>query len=681
MHRLQRTVLISLGDKASALATELIAAIDLPIVTHVGLDESPDEQLEGGDLAAKLLVALQAVSNAVAQEQLLAQGAMLERTDEIAVWLLVDIAAAGRLPALIGARQQAMDLAWRHFRCTLPTYALVLSAPEAGDETNAVLRALESLQQPLESLLLAGQVNADGLSLGAEDVRARLREGLRQLIISPLRRLPALFWRAAAAPPWSTVWAERDSQEGEEAGGCEDGLAWQTPPLLAVGAQFYPNPAARLWAAFGQRWVQAALAQLNAPLEADAAPTAPAPEWLAWQPDRLQPILEGAMGARPQLVAAESYARPGWAQIDDLLQAVEQDEARAQRALGQAAAAGVAQLAAWARQWRQALDDRLAADLTPTGVLPDLAAVGRYLDACRGQWLRWAEAMDEELVARGVAQAESIGRRDAARAGVAGAASYFHQPGLAAVLRLLLRPRLWVRGLRVYRSLDAALHDHASAADAVLSSGMARRRCDLMRQHYLVGAEEAARMLALVQTLTATLRQARATAALAAVVQDTVLDEAVCDRLYGEVMGDGLPALKRCLAQKPLVWRTDEGEWRTYEEADLLLADLQAFAGRWLGPLLGWGADRFVAFALADDEERLAVWLKGFLAAGAPLWPTGLQAGSLSQEVGALVVADPEDSPLLPVVRRWAEQGDWQIVRARASDPLVVLRVCLLRQV
>jgi hypothetical protein len=679
MHCLQRTVLISLGDEAAALASELFAAVDLPILAHVGLGGSLDEQMEGGDRAVALLAALQAVSNAAALEQLLAQGATLERTDAIAVWLVVDIAAAGRLPALIEARQQAMDLAWRHFRCTLPTHALVLSAPEAGDETNGVLKALESLPQPLESLLLAGQVNADGLGLAADEVRTRLREALRQLIVSPLRRLPARFWQAAEAP-WSAV-----EEEGEAAGGrCDVGLTWQTPPLLTLGAQFYPNPAGRLWAAFVRRWVQAALAQLVAPTPAGANACELATEWLVWQPDRLQPLLEGVMGAEPQMAAAESYGWAGWAQWDELLAMVDEDEARVQRALGKATAAGVAQLAAWVQQWQRALDERLAADLTAIGAAPDLAMAEQALVGYRGQWLGWAQVMDEDLAAMAAAQAELIGRRNAARLRLEGLLGHFSLSGpvagLAAGLRLLLRPRLWLRSLRAYGSLDASLRDYTDAIEAVLSSEMQRRRCDLLRQHYLVGAEQVGRMLAMVGTLAATLRQAQAMAAPAPVVEDAVLDEAMCDRLYGEVMGDGSTALKRFLAQKPLVWRTGEGEWRTYEEADLLLADLQAFAGRWLGPLLGWGADRFVAFALADDEERLTVWLKGFLAGAAPLWPTGLQAGSLSQEAGALVVADPEDSPLLSVVSRWAEQGDWQIVRARASDPLVVLRVCLLRQ-
>lgn len=682
MHSLQRTVLISLGDEASALAAEVSAVVDLPILAHVDLAWASDDLDEEGDLAAQLLAALQAVSNAAALDQLLAQGATLERTDEIAVWLLVDIDAAGRLQKLLCARQQTMDLAWRHFRCTLPTHALVLSAPQLGAETEAVLAALEALPQPLESLLLAGQVNADGLSLSAGDVRARLREALRQLIISPLRHLPALFWKAVPPPPWSAVWAEQGRQEqGAAAASCEAGMAWQTPPLLAMGVQFYPNPAARLWDAFGLRWVQAALGRLVAAGSAEAdASRALAPELLAWQPERLDGVLEGMMAA-PRLAAAESYGRPGWAQLGGLLSMVEQDEARAQGALGQAASRGVAQIAVWARQWQQELEDRLACDLTPNGALPDLAEAGRYLDGCRRQWLAWADAMEAELASMETAHARLIKRRAAAGAAVEMALARIPGPGLGAVLRLLLRPRLWSQSLRAYGMLDAALGDNVAAADAVLGSEIRRRRWDLLRQHYLVGAEQAGRVLALVQTLAATLRQAQATAAPASPVEDAAWDEAACERLYGELMGDGVAALKRYLAQKPLAWRADAGGWRTYEDAALLLADLRDFAGRWLGPLLGWGADRFVAFALADDEERLAVWLQSFVAAAAPLWPTGLQACTLREEASALAVPDPEDSPLLPLMRRWAEHEDWQIVRTQASDPLVVLRLCLLRQV
>ena len=162
---------------------------------------------------------------------------------------------------------------------------------------------------------------------------------------------------------------------------------------------------------------------------------------------------------------------------------------------------------------------------------------------------------------------------------------------------------------------------------------------------------------------------------------DAVLDEAACDRLYGEVMGDGLAALGRFLAQKPLVWRTAAGEWQTYAGAEALVAEMEAFAGRWLGPLLAWGADRFAAFALGDDEERLEGWLKALWLGAAPLWPTGGQVCGPEGEVTALVVAEPEDSPLTPLARGWREGGDWQVVRTRVGDAVVVMRVGLVSEV
>ncbi|MBX7236927.1 MAG: hypothetical protein K1X65_21275 [Caldilineales bacterium] len=671
MYHLRRTVIISLGDEATALAAELATTLDLPVVAHVALDGGPTD-------AGALLAALAAVSAAAAVERLSAMGVALERTDEIAAWLLVDIAAAARLPALIEARQEALELAWRHFRCSLPTQALVISAPEAGAATEALAQALEVLPQPLESLWLVGRVNADGLSLAADEARARLREALRQLIVSPLRHLPRLF---APPPPWSDVWA----QEGIP-GRCGAGRGWQTPPALTLGAQFYPNPAGRLWLAFVRRWLGEALGRLAV----EGVATEPGTGWVEWQPDRLGPLLAGVMGPGPQLAVA-SYARPGWGQVGALGEQMVEDEARAGRLLGQATAAGVAELAVWARRWQGALDSRLGDDLTPTGELPDLGAAGRALVSCREQWLGWAAAMDGRLERLAVEQDGRVGRRDAARARVAGLAGGFPLPGWGGLWRWLAHPRRWGQGVRAYVQLDAGLAAYVEAANAVVSGEMERRCCDLLRQFYLVGAEAVGRLAAMVEGLAAMVRQAQA-AGMAAPGQaapgmaapgmaDAVLDEAACDRLYGEVMGDGLAALGRFLAQKPLVWRTAAGEWQTYAGAETLVAEMEAFAGRWLEPLLAWGADRFAAFALGDDEERLEGWLKALWLGAAPLWPTGGQVCGPEGEVTALVVAEPEDSPLTPLARGWREGGDWQVVRARVGDAVVVMRVGLLSEV
>lgn len=665
MQRLQRAILISLATDASTLGTEVQRDCGSPVLAHVAL---PLEAATAADLSVSLLAALQAVSSTDAQARLLAAGTQVDHLDEIVLWLLLDLAAADWLDTLLCAYEEAMELAWRHFRCAAIANGLVLADPSRAEETETLLIRLESLPRPLSSLFLVAPVNSDGLSVAPDVFHRHVRAGLRHLLVTPLRHLPAILCSDTPPPPWEPQPQQDAADAGIAASRAE--LAWQTPPLLTLGASSYPNPAPLLVLRYARFWMQSALAYLLAAAHPTVRPpdfSAPA-ELLPWQPDRLQEALAVTVGTAFHQLDPAAYQTPGYQQMAGLLRTLAEDKARAEAEVQHAMQGALVQMQAWLEQWQRELSQRLAADLAAAHGLPDLAGARTYVAACQNQWVRWAEAIDEHLAERVADRSRCESRWQETQATMALVLGRFPSSDLASLMRLIFHPSRWWDLIRTYFSLPSMIQRYVAEANALLQLDLACRSLDLLRQHYLAGAQTASDSVqqidALIAGLNAAARQLQAEPLEP--WSDTIFDLPAQDRLYQELVGDGRIPLQRCLAQTPLT------TW-PQADAEAILAHLQTFGQRWLAPLGEWGADRFVAYAMQDDEERIGRWLKALLAEACPLWPAGAGASLLGQEVSALVLADPEQSPLLPLVQRgWP---GLQVIWGPASDPVAAIRI------
>jgi len=669
MQRLQRAILISLGTDASALGAEVHQECRSPVLAHVAL---PLQVTTAAGVSASLLAALQAISSTDIQARLLAAGTPVDHLDEIVLWLLLDLAAADALDTLLCAYEEAATLAWRHFRCAAIANALVLADPSRAEETEALLVRLESLARPLSSLFLAAPVNSEGLSVAPDVFRSHVSVGLRHLLVTSLRHLPAILCSDTPPPPWEPQ-PQRDAS-GEGTASLHAQQAWQTPPLLTLGASSYPNPAPRLIPRYAHLWTQSALAALMAAARPAIPPPVSAPaDLLPWQPDRLEEALAVKVGPVVPQLDPTAYRTPGYQQLAELLRTLADDKARAEAEIQRAMQGALAPMQSWLKQWQRQLNQRLAADLAAAHGLPDLAATRTYVEACQSQWVRWAEVIDGRLAESVADRSRCESRWQQTQTTLALILGRFPSSDPTAFLRLLFHPGRWWDLIRTYISLPSTIQRYVAEANALLQLDLSCRSFDLLRQHYLAGAQIASDALqqidALVDGLNTAARQLQAEPLEP--WSDAVFDLPAHDQLYQELVGDGLIALQRCLAQTPLL------TW-PYADAGATLAHLQAFGQQWLAPLEEWGADRFVAYALRDDEERIGHWLKALLAEACPLWPDGAGTPAYGQEIGALVLADPEESPLLPVVRRgWPGV---QVTWGRSSDPVAAIRIRTLSE-
>lgn len=669
MQRLQRAILISLGTDASALGAEVHQECRSPVLAHVAL---PLEVMTAAGVSASLLAALQAISSTDIQARLLAAGTPVDHLDEIVLWLLLDLAAADGLDTLLCAYEEAAELAWRQFRCAAIANALVLADPSRAEETEALLVRLESLARPLSSLFLAAPVNSEGLSVAPDVFRSHVGVGLRHLLVTSLRHLPAILCSDTPPPPWEPQPLLDASGKGMASHHAQQ--AWQTPPLLTLGASSYPNPAPRLIPRYSHLWTQSALAGLTAAAHPVAPPPISAPaDLLPWQPDRLQEALAVKVGpVVPQLDPA-AYRTPGYQQLAELLRTLAADKARAEAEMQRAMRGALAPMQSWLEQWQRQLNQRLAADLAAAHGLPDLAAAKTYVEACQSQWVRWAEVIDGRLAGSVADRSRCESRWQQTQTTLALILGRFPPSDLAGFLRLLFHPGRWWDLIRTYISLPSTIQRYVAEANALLQLDLSCRSLDLLRQHYLAGAQVASDALQQIDALVASLNTAarQLQAEPLEPWSDAVFDLPAHDQLYRELVGDGLIPLQRCLAQTPLpAW--------PYADAEAILAHLRAFGQQWLAPLEEWGADRFVAYALHDDEERIGHWLKALLAEACPLWPAGAGASAYGQEISALVLAEPEESPLLPVVRRgWPGV---QVTWGRSSDPVAAIRIRTLSE-
>lgn len=642
MKRMQRTLLVSLGEKADRVAAQTWQQVAAPAVLHVPLAPVSDPETRE-TTAAMVLAALQSISRVEVQAEMEACGLLLDRLDEIALWLLIDIETVRGIEAALEARRLLADLAWRYFRCSLATRVLIIAAPEKASETRTLLTALAAESPPPALVFLVSTVNRQGLSLTEEALCARLPLALRWLMAAPLRD------------------------------GVPIGLETESArmSLFSLGVAAYPDPAPTVLAWCIRRWQAQALALLLTPDEAKTLlPTLPADDealrWLLpWQPESLYEALTGLTDACLRRRAWPDGRHPGrwlWSQAESaVIRARDDDEA--ERRLVQTEA--VALCDRWAQQRREDLQRRLRTAATSTGSALDLAWLGRVLAACRRQWQDWAQEWESGLFLAEVERQECEERLRAAET----ALKVLLQPLIGSAngrwLRFWLVPRYWPWVIRAYLGLPEALRVYEAAHTAWRRSVLASLRLDRMRQDCLVAAQDVIVAQTHLERLQQALSAARAelVAATDPEAWDAAWpfghDEAV--RLYDTIMGDGRTALSHCLRQHPMP------DWTATPAG--VLETLERFGCRWLSPLLSWGADRFVAYALEDDETALLAWWQTLLAQATPLWPAGLRQDAASGTAVALV--DPETSPLAALIAQ--AETDILVLPAQPPAPLTVI--------
>lgn len=647
MKRIQRTLLVSLGEKANRVAMETWQQLAAPVVLHVPLSPVTDPEAKEA-MAAMVLAALQSISRVEVQAEMEACGLLLDPLDEIALWLLLDVEAVMGMEVALEARRLLADLVWRHFRCSLDTRVLIIAAPEKTSETRTLLTALAAEAPPPALAFLVSTVNRQGLSLTEEALCARLPLALRWLLAAPLR---------------------------DEVHNASSSTSM---PLLSLGVAVYPDPAAMVLNWCVQRWQAQALALLLAPVGPETLlPTLPAADearrWLLpWPPESLYEALLALTDACWQRRPQPDGRHPGrwlWAQAESAMITARKDD-ETERHTFQTEA--IALCDRWARQRREDLQQRLRLAAMPAGGMLDLDKLQHVLTICRRRWQDEAQVWESEL-----SRAET--ERQACEEGLRAAETALRtllQPVVGSTtgrwLPFWLIPRYWPWMIRAYWELPEAIRTYEAAHTSWRRSVLTALRMDRMRQDCLVAAQDVAAAQAHLERLQQALSAAREALTASADPEawkafwpfdrDDVL------RLYDHIMGDGRTALAHCLQRYPVV------DW-TATPAGVLEA-LERFGRHWLSPLLSWGADRFVAYALHDDETALQAWWQGLWAQATPLWPGGLRRDEAVGTAVALVA--PETSPLAALLAQ--TETDLLVLPTRPPAPLTVIRWQRLEQ-
>lgn len=638
---MQRTLLVSLGEKADRVAAQTWQQLAAPVVLHVPLSPIADPAAKE-TMAAMVLAALQSISRVEVQAEMEACGLILDRLDEIALWLLLDVETVTGMEAALEARRLLADLAWRHFRCSLDTRVLIIAAPEKASETRTLLTALAAESPPPALVFLVSTVNRQGLSLTEEALCARLPLALHWLLAAPLR---------------DAVQNESNSA---------------SMPLLSLGVAAYPDPAAMVLNWCVRRWQAQALALLRAPVGPETLlPTLPAADearrWLLpWPPESLYESLLALTDAcwRRRLWPDGRY--PGrwlWSQVESAMIRAREDDEAERRAFQTEA---MALCDRWAQRRRDDLQRRLRLAAIPAGGMLDLDGLKRVLAACQHQWQNQAQAWESGLL---LAEAERQACEERLRAAET-TLRVLLQPVLGSAggrwWRFWLDPRYWPWVIRAYWELPEAMRAYEAAHTAWRRSVLAAIRMDRIRQDCLLAAQDVAAAQAHLERLQQALSAAHEALTASAdpeawdVSWPFGRDDAL--RLYDQIMGDGRTALGHCLRQYPVM------DWTT--TAAGVLEALERFGRCWLSPLLAWGADRFVAYALHDDETALQTWWQGLWAQATPLWPAGLRRDDAIAT--AVALADPETSPLAMLLAQ--AETDILVLPTRPPAPLTVIR-------
>lgn len=589
---LRRVILLTTGPVAKSVAEQtaffsqawLGAA---PPLAVVHLDDVGAEPA----LTKTLAAACDRLADVDLAADLLASGWQVAATDAIAVWWLVETAAADGTkpdPAALLADLQAS--AWRRLRLHIGVRAMMLLEPA---EQSAAISWLERLADAgAEWIAVAGPVDAGRL------------------------RWPAPVWQERAAKTVAALlW-------------CETGLEWgrfeaTKGRVWAVGAAVWPSPAASIHAQAARYCAMQTVQKLLMPCPATPAGISDLPPWeipgLAIAPERRRLALQTFA---PPPLPAPSWERfrpaNAWATLadrgDDLTAAATAYFAPARDAHYSARASWLAeQVTNWEDALLQLRDERLS----PVAGWPALNAYRLELRSLASQMLVACAMIDDwlETAYRQYAQAEAA----AAQAGQALAASCALFPALhpASLAALLVRPWLWPRLLWAY------LFDLPARGQAYLSAAGQREQARWHEANTLALQQAHLSMAQAVRE-----RQAEADvyaqrlAAAAALLKH--LDDGKeapapwSATQVAELAADAAPENGPSL---PLLWGVvGDRAGETEPAMEPGLDGLLAWTDSCLSFLETWTAADYLLAALSGAE--MAIWPADMAAQSRPLWPT-----------------------------------------------------------
>ncbi|GEM_PF-4700339 len=528
--------------------------------------------------------------------------------NEIAVWLLVDVASAEAdawPPALLHDLQEAV---WRRLRVHLTPAALLLAAPAHQEAVHAWAGRLATAG--VERMALAGPVDAAHLRWSPEAWQARAATALAALLWSEAR-LSALQVEAGSDHAWAVAAA-----------------AWPSPEATIRRQATLHNAALTI-----RRLLEAPRP------EADAV--AETPPWevpgLAITPERHRLALEAALSPEP---AAVSWS--GWRVSDLWSRLAGLPDELAGLARTHTAAAHDAQHAergAWLAEhmarWEEALQALRTERLAPSSGWPalgryrlELAGLAAQLQAACVTIEDWLEAAGQQFAAAEVAVQRT-------RQALSDTCSRFPPATRHGLLTALLQPWRWPGWLWKY--LVTLPNQGQQYLNAIGRQGRARwqeANVHALRQAYL----------AMAQAVQERQREAAAWADALAAAQTTVADELARPVALpepwqptrpAELAAACLPADGPSLLSLPSPGAPDNDAevgpdsrlgadapdalspgWPT---ADAVLAGLLAWSAASLSRLDDWTAADYLAAAGADG--MLAPWLTRWREQARPLWP------------------------------------------------------------
>ena len=621
--RIRRALLLTCGPLAETLAAQVSGlsrawlATEPPLATVAVAAE--------GD--AWLDEALASLANGKRIAALRASGWEVARDDEIQVWILVDVAAAGGDGATAAVRALPLRLsalaerAWRRLRLHLAWYALVLAEP--AQEAAAAEWAAELRANGVETIGVVGPVDA-----------------ARQC-------WEPAFWLDRAATALATLlWADTGPVSPASPASVDGRV-----PACSIGAAAWLPPAAQLKLQVALRCARLVVAQwLAGPSAAESAEAMDTPPWevpgLTIAPEQHRLALEASVPPEP---AGQTWQqrRPDWHIVPAL---PGQIQAAVDQRAGQAHTEQYERRGAWlaaqVTAWESALAQLRRDRLTP-GV--GWAQPQRYALELRGLVTQLQSAcvqIEDWLEEAGRRFEQAAGAQQRAGEELAAVCAVFppptHRGLLAAIIDLWRWPALvWAYLVRLPRSVQRYL-------DACDRQGQARRaeaNIHALRQAYLAMAQITRDGQREVEGL---LGSAEALAAALAQEDDAVTELAPwtaggVDSLAVSLLPGITAGLPETLA---LVGHEGFAGIDPVASANAAAQRLLARVAADLRGLDAWTAADHLTRAL--DDAGLARWLAGQIELATPLWPVAKAEG----EAALWLLMPSECARWRPLTRR-----------------------------
>jgi hypothetical protein len=651
--KIQRALLVTVGPQAEAVAQR---TLDLsrtwlctaPPLESVAFDASSTEE--------RLLEIWSQLAGAERIDAMAEQGFALERTDEILIWLLLDVATWQKTTEGEGVSSPSMDTllafvdqlestAWAQLRVRTLTHALLLAAPQHQAQAQEIVRHLSS---PCAGrIYLSGPVDYRRLRL--DDARWHERTAAA---------IAAHIW---GRQPGHTVLHQRPANAASVY--ALGAVAW-VPPRRAVAEWLCTTWAVHTLAAFTR-------SDGEIPAEEALVSMLPA------SPARMLEELQAGL-SRPAFVRFAANERPP---LTSLPHTAERIQTRLHRLEERAGPERRQRRQAWLEQglkeWMQTLD-RLRTDLltgdqhmAQSHAQPRLHLYRLHLKALAHKLSGRLRQIDEMLcdLADQLAQAQEICRRE--EAALNKLCATIPCPTPLGLLQMGGQPWRWPGWLRRYLQLIPwqmqiyleSLHRHVLVA-------WEETNWHTVRQAHLVMLQTTQERLLDLDRLEDVLTSSAAH--LAQHLEDAVTElslpwtEERLNWLYDHLLGDGTIAARDFTAAQPLPSWTDS-------EPGVLANALAGWIRPRLGNLEAWSSVDFLVAAL--PEQRFEQWLDRFIDEARPLWPPQelvaarpVETWFYEPKTDSTPVLSTEDSLDLPIVesqptlnlQSWTRLAAWR---------------------